>query len=58
MQSGDTAAGETPTTADRRGLAPAPGGSLQLTVLKHSLLIHNIRKEAIPEHLRQTCNVG
>jgi hypothetical protein len=30
----------------------APGGSLQLTVLKHSLRIHNIRQEALPEHLR------
>lgn len=31
---------------------PAPNGALQRAVLKHSLLIHNIRHDAIPEHLR------
>jgi hypothetical protein len=57
MQNGSTAASEAPAgrgpaTTGGRGLTPAPGGSLQLTVLKHSLRIHNIRQEAIPEHLR------
>jgi hypothetical protein len=35
-----------------RALTPAPNGTLQRTVLKHSLLIHTIRQEAIPVHLR------
>jgi hypothetical protein len=40
----DAGAGRQPT--------PAPNGTLQRTVLKHSLRIHTIRHEAIPEHLR------
>jgi hypothetical protein len=38
-------------TASGRAPTPAPSGSLQRTVLRHSLRIHTIRQEAIPEHL-------
>ena len=52
---GAAAPGGAPMAAgpgDRRALTPAPNGALQRAVLKHSLLIHNIRHEAIPDHLR------
>jgi hypothetical protein len=53
--SGAAAAGGAPTAAgpgDRHAPTPAPNGALQRAVLKHSLHIHNIRHDAIPDHLR------